>query len=185
MLQGSEVKMFKVGVGEHTLLVHRGPLPSMYSEYRKRAALADELDLDGSEGEPCFVAVAKSGEWPSLIVAQRFQPCVAGFDPGALLVPETRVLFIGAGERLLAYSLDGPKQLWKDRADCGFWSWQQYGNFVIMSAELELATWDLRGRKLWTTFVEPPWSYQVEDELIHLDVMGWKTILSIVDGSAH
>jgi len=29
-----------------------------------------------------------------------------------------------------------------------------------MSAELELAAWRTDGTKLWTTFVEPPWTYR-------------------------
>ena len=46
-------------------------------------------------------------------------------------------------------------------------------NFVVlMSAELELAAWDLAGQKLWTTFVEPPWSYEVRNGVVTLDVMG-------------
>lgn len=44
-----------------------------------------------------------------------------------------------------------------------------------MSAELELAAWDLEGNKLWTTFVEPPWEYAVRDGVVRLDVMGAKS----------
>src|SRR5271156_3091452 len=107
---------FRIAVGDYSLLVHRGPMPSIYGSYRQHSSLADEFDLDNPDGESCFVAVGKSGEGPSLIVAQRFDPCVVGFDPGVLLVPETRVVFIGAGVRLLAYMLDGPKKLWEDSA---------------------------------------------------------------------
>lgn len=44
-----------------------------------------------------------------------------------------------------------------------------------MAAELELAAWTSSGEKLWTTVVEPPWSYQVFDDLVQLDVMGKNT----------
>ena len=164
--------MFKVAVGEYSLLVHRGPLPCMYGEYRLRATLAEEFGIDVAEGEACFVGVGVAHQWPLLVVAQRFDPCVAGFDPGVLLVPETRVLFVGAGTRLLAYDLTGPRRLWEDVADVGFWGWAQHGEYVLMSAELELAAWDTRGRKLWTTFAEPPWAYRVEGDQVRLDVMG-------------
>ena len=43
---------------------------------------------------------------------------------------------------------------------------------MLMAAELEFAAWDIHGAKLWTTFVEPPWTYRVEGDLVHLDVMG-------------
>jgi hypothetical protein len=174
--------MFKVAVGEYSLLVHRGPLPGMYGEYRRHAALAEEFGVDSAEGEACFVGVGAAREWPLLTVAQRFEPCVAGFDPGVLLVPETRVLFVGAGTRLLAYDLTGPQRLWEDVADVGFWGWAQHGEHVLMSAELELAAWDVNGRKLWTTFVEPPWSYRVEGDQVRLDVMGRESSFSIHDG---
>ena len=80
--------------------------------------------------------------------------------------PETNVAFVGGGERLLAYDLLAPKRLWEDAADCD--------DVVLMSAELELAAWDLKGIKLWSTFVEPPWEYEVKDSQIELDVMGDK-----------
>jgi hypothetical protein len=115
---------------------------------------------------------------------QRFSPCSGGFNPGVLLVPETGVLFIGAGDRLLAYKLDGPQRLWEDNANAGFWSWQQHGDFVLMAAELELAAWDTHGKKLWTTFVEPPWTYRVDGDQVHLDVMGSKSSFSISSGPA-
>jgi hypothetical protein len=164
--------MFRVAVGECTLLVHRGPLPSMYGEYRRRTALAEEIGMDAVEGETCFVAVSIGHDWPLLVVAQRFEPSEAGFDPGVLLVPETGVLFVGAGTRLLAYRLDGPQRLWEDAADVGFLGWARHGDVVLVSAELELAAWDVHGRKLWTTFVEPPWRYRVEGDRVRLDVMG-------------
>lgn len=53
-----------------------------------------------------------------------------------------------------------------------------------MAAEIELAAWDLQGRKPWTTFVEPPWDYQVEDGRVHLDVMGMLSDFDLVQGSA-
>jgi hypothetical protein len=41
-----------------------------------------------------------------------------------------------------------------------------------MSAELELAVWTTDAMKLWSTFVEPPWSYRVPAGQIELDAMG-------------
>jgi hypothetical protein len=36
---------------------------------------------------------------------------------------------------------------------------------------LELAAWSTDGAKLWTTFVEPPWSHVTAGQVV-LDVMG-------------
>jgi hypothetical protein len=57
----------------------------------------------------------------------------------------------------------------------GFWSWSVCPNAVLMAAELELAAWDRTGRKLWSRFVEPPWTFQVVNDEVHLDVMGERT----------
>jgi hypothetical protein len=91
-----------------------------------------------------------------------------------LLVPGRRQLFLGAGTRLLAYEGRSGRwrRSWIDETDCGFWGWRQHGDVVVMSAELELAAWSTEGAKLWTTFVEPPWSYRVAQGQVVLDVMG-------------
>jgi hypothetical protein len=54
-----------------------------------------------------------------------------------------------------------------------------------MAAELELAAWDLRGRKLWSRFVEPPWEYRIEGEVIILDVMGAVSRFDLRTGERH
>lgn len=69
-----------------------------------------------------------------------------------------------------------------DRADVGFWSWSQHGEFVLMSAELELAAWTAAGVKQWSTFVEPPWSFTVAEGTVALDVMGRTTVFPIAAG---
>lgn len=43
---------------------------------------------------------------------------------------------------------------------------------ALMAAELGFAAWDTQANKLWSTFIEPPWGYRIEDETITLDVMG-------------
>lgn len=164
--------MFKFTINNYTLLgVHDG-LPDLYNDYCKHAVLSEQFNITSSEGRNCFLGVQKDGEWPFLVVAQRYNPAGYGFYPGAILVPETKLLFMGAGTRLVAYTLAPPGRLWEDEADCGFWNWQRHGSTIVMSAELELAAWDLAGQKLWTTFVEPPWQYTVKDGILNLDVMG-------------
>jgi hypothetical protein len=39
-------------------------------------------------------------------------------------------------------------------------------------AELEFAAWDAHARKLSSTFVEPPWTYELAGNSVELDVMG-------------
>ncbi|XGV97443.1 MAG: hypothetical protein ACAF41_32570 [Leptolyngbya sp. BL-A-14] len=115
-------------------------------------------------------------------MAQRYEPAGGGFYPGAILIPETELLLIGAGTRLLAYDLAGITRIWEDRADVGFWSWARHGKYIVMSAELELAAWDIRGKKLWTTFVEPPWNYSVDEGVVNLDVMGKQSSFCLETG---
>src|SRR5262249_29337281 len=155
--------------------------PDLYGHYAEHAALVEEFDLQDREGRNCFLAVSRGVGWPFLVVVQRYDPA-GGFHPGTLLVPETDLLFIGAGERLLAYHLDGPARRWIDTAECGFWGWARHGDRVILSAELELAAWDIQGRKCWSTFVEPPWEYKVSGEIIELDVMGTQSSFPLDTG---
>ncbi len=173
--------MFTLCLEHYSLILHDRGLPAMADEYAKRAVVNDffETSRDGSDW--CYVAVSntKRTEWPFLTITQRFWPSAGGFDPGVILIPETKRLFIGAGERLLAYDLEAPQRLWEDSADTGFWCWARHGDTIIMSAELELAAWDLFGRKLWTTYVEPPWEYNVTGDILKLEVMGAKSSFNL------
>ncbi len=114
--------MFRVSVGDYELCCHDGELPDMTDEYRRRAVLTEEF---GTSNEPgcgvCFVSVGRSGQWPTLVVVQRFSPARNGFNPGVLITRNTHRLFIGAGRRLLCYDLTRPARLWEDEAECGFW----------------------------------------------------------------
>lgn len=174
--------MFTISVGSWSIRSQLGSLPALYAEYRRHSLLAEEFDLQNPQRALCFLAVSRSAGWPELVVVQTFAPSVAGFDPGVLLVPETETLFIGAGVRLLAYRLHPLQRLWEDECDTGFWHWQQHGNYVLMSAELELAAWDCFGKKLWSTFVEPPWDYGVEGDRVRLNVMGRKSEFDLATG---
>lgn len=164
-----------VTVGDYNIVVGTRP-PGLPGQYLTHAQLVENFPVadDRSSVGYCFVAVG-TGDWPQLVVTQRFTPAGHGFAPGLLLVPETATLFIGAGTRLLGYHRDITGE-WQttfvDEADTGFWAWRQHGDLVFMSAELELAAWTTNGTKLWSTFVEPPWSYQLAGDEVHLDVMG-------------
>jgi hypothetical protein len=160
-------------------------LPLTYEALRQRASLVEEIELGPgrSDGGCCCVTVKRSGDkWPWLVVAQSYEPHGVGFEPGALFVAETHVLFLGAGERILAFCLAPLGKLWEDRVDTGFWGWEQHGDTVVALAELELAAWDATGHKLWSTFVEPPWDFTVLGDLVELDVMGAKRSFSLRDG---
>lgn len=174
--------MFKLVIGNYIFLCNHDGLPDLYNEYCHHAHLFEEFNITSSEGRMCFVGVQTKDNWPFLVVAQRYSPAGCGFNPGAILVPETNILFVGAGERLLAYTLEPAAKIWEDQADCGFLSWQRHENTIVMSAELELAAWDIRAQKLWTMFVEPPWEYEVHDGMIHLDVMGIKSQFELERG---
>lgn len=174
--------MFQVTIGEYYLTLVSEGLPDLYNEYKSRAILVDEIDIRNSEGKNCFVSVGKNNDWPFLVVAQRYSPAGYGFFPGVLLVPETKLLFIGAGERLIAYDLEIPKRIWNDSTYCGFFNWKQFNRIILMSAELELAAWEINEKKLWSTSVEPPWDYKIVNGEIVLDIMGIKTIFDIETG---
>lgn len=174
--------MFQVSIGEYELSCQSEGLPDMTTEYQRRANLSDVFESPDGEAKWCFTSVARNRGWPFLVVVQRYLPAEAGFFPGALLVPESERLFLGAGRRLLGYDLSKPSRLFEDEADCGFWGWARHGGYVVMAAELELAAWDIEGNKLRSRFVEPPWEYKVAGEVIRLDVMGAVSEVRLRDG---
>jgi len=177
--------MFTVTVGNYAVSVQQGSLPAIYRDYKKHAKLCDEFALVPHTGELCFVTVSNAQHWPELVVAQRFDLADAGYDPAVLLIPETHTLFVGAGRRLLAYRVDTPQRLWEDVTDAGFWEWSLHDDTVLMSAELELAAWDLHGKKRWTMPLEPAWEYHVDHGQVHVNVMGRKTAFALREGPSH
>jgi hypothetical protein len=92
-----------------------------------------------------------------------------------LFVPETQVLFLGAGERLLAYTLAEPARLWEDGLSGGFWQWERAQESIILSSENKLAIWDIHGRKRWDFAVEPPWQYTLAGDILQV-VLGEQQI---------
>ena len=74
-------------------------------------------------------------------------------------------------------------RLWEDEVSFGFWFWARHGDVVLMGAELELAAWDIHGRKLWLRNVEPPWDYRVDGQVVVLDVMGMMSRLDLHTGN--
>jgi hypothetical protein len=172
------------GCDEYTVSAGVGALPAIYPDCVKRAVLHEDFGVHSPDETALFFAVSRgSRAWPSLVVAMRFDPGPeAGFNPGFLLIPENHLLFVGAGTSLLAYGLAPVRRLWKDTAEMGFWGWRRHGDAVLMAVELEFAAWDTKGRKLWSTFVEPPWSYEIGGNMVELDVMGAKSSFGVLEG---
>lgn len=178
-------KLNSIKLGDWSLWIEDGSLPSIFASYLEYAEFVDQIDVNNSEGRLHFLGVSKGNDndvWPSVVIIQKYQDAQQSFSPGILLVPDTSLVFIGAGERLLCYDIEKRKRLWEDATHCGFWHWKQCGSFVLMSAELEFGVWNQSGDKLWSTFVEPPWSFKVKDQSIELDVMGDLRIHRLSDG---
>jgi len=161
-------------IDHYTVSVCVGGMPLIYSDYVEHAVLHEVLDdTTSSHGTPLFFAVARSSGWPELVVTGTCDPGPeSGFHPGFLLIPETDLFLAGAGTRLSAWNLSPVRRLWQDSANMGFRGWRRHGDIVLMSAECDFAAWSLDGRKLWSAFVEPPWSYEIRDDVVELDVMG-------------
>ncbi len=173
---------FCITIGEYRLICIPDGISSLHDQYSAHARFVDEIDRSSDAPAACWLGIQHAGnDWPFLVIAQRYHP-EASMQPGVLLIPETQRLFVGAGARLLAYDLGQVSRLWEDTADYGFWFWDQHGDYVLMAAELELAAWTLQGRKVWTMFVEPPWSYTCADGVIYLDVMGRRSSFAISGG---
>ncbi len=184
-----DVSIVEFTVGRYRLIAYPDEPPALQSDYRDRAELSEAFDLDVVDinSTYCFCALGYTErDWPILVVEQRYSPSGYGWNHGVLLVPESGVLFIGAGERLLAYDCSNtPRRLWVDQANTGFWGWSRHDDVILISAELEFAAWSIEGVKLWSTFVEPPWTYTVAQGKIDLDVMGEHSSFPLEKGPRH
>lgn len=175
--------MISTSVGEWEIIAADGDLPLIYKHYAANADYAEEIDLRNSEGRLFFFGVRRGNRgWPSLVSAQRYVDARRSFTPCVLLVPETSLVFVGAGERLLCYDADKGEKLWEDFTPIGFWGWRNCSSFVLMSAELEFGVWNQFGKKLWSISVEPPWSLEVVNSVVQLDVMGNIRKYRLADG---
>ena len=172
-------------MGDWEVLIEDGSLPPIFSSYVEHAEFIDQVGLDEVEGRILFLGIShqpSTAGWPSVVIALKYPDARQTFRPGILLLPDPSLVFIGAGERLLCYDIKQKIRLWEDRTDCGFWGWQQSGPYVLMSAELEFGVWGQSGEKLWTTFVEPPWGFEVKGAIVELDVMGQRRVYQLSDG---
>ena len=64
----------------------------------------------------------------------------------------------------------------------GFWAWHQQGDHVFLLAELEFGVFTTAGQRLWSTFVEPPWDFRIDGEIVELDIMNKIQRHRILDG---
>ncbi len=176
------MQQFRFTCGPYTISM-ADSLPPKYYSSCQRAQLVDAFELEGAFSSLCYLEVTRGHGWPFLIVAQRYSPgASSGFYPGVLLIPETDLLLLGAGERLLAYDMAGPQRLWERHLPGGFWHWERSQDRIILSSENELAVWDIHGQKLWDFPLEPPWQYAVERDTIHVYMGDRQTALHCEQG---
>lgn len=161
-----------VQVGAYSVRVWDG-IPASYEHLRRHASLLAEFDLASREqGKVVTIAITSDQQDVALLTSQHRPEPSACFPVGVLIVPETGLALIGASQRLLAFNLRDPEQLWEDHIEYGFLGFGRYDDTVLVSGELSLDAFDLVGQRRWSMFVEPPWSYSVQGEQITLDVMG-------------
>ncbi|TAY52907.1 hypothetical protein [Rhizobium leguminosarum] len=168
------------------MLIEDGSLPRIYDSYVKNAAFVDQVEPSALKGRDLFLGVCDAGSshrWPEIVITQRYEDASGTFHPGFLVVPETSILFIGAGERLLGYNVERREKVFEDRTDYGFWGWTRHEDYILMAAELEFGVWRKTGEKLWSAFVEPPWSFNVSGETVELDIMGQLKTFSLETGA--
>ena len=178
--------MIEISVDDWNVLTQDGSEPSIFKYYLESAEFVDQIDIDNDEGRFLFLGISKDVNCkgrPSVVIAQKYQDERGTFTPGFLLVSDTSLFFLGAGERLLCYDIEKKVRLWEDRTTYGFWSWSRSGPYVLMSAEVEFGVWDTSGKKLWSTWVEPPWSFKIQGQAVALEVMGEIQNLRLSDGT--
>lgn len=171
--------MFIAQIGQYQLNITNKQTETQQSYLcelqRENCVLQKKLKpISASNEKAAYIFVSvHSGTSPDVLIEGNYSPFGSGFEPGVLIVPEHHILFFGAGTQILTYSLSPEVALITEYSvEIGFWGWVQHKNFVILLAELEFSVWNLDGKKIWSQFVEPPWDYDLNDNIVSLDIMG-------------
>jgi len=174
--------MLHATVGRYSIAIASSPEWVTHAEHTG-AVVRESIVCRDDERNYLAVGVSDSGTGPELLVEGWYSPGPSsGFFPSVLVVPDTGVAFIGAGSTVLCFSLKPIKKIAQEHVEAGFWKWHLHGQFVLMSAELEFSVWSTSGKKLWSRFVEPPWYFVVQEELVTLDVMGYQQVFDLLTG---
>lgn len=163
--------MIEFNFDKYKIAVQTVKEPGIYDMWLDRASFKD---IDGlkNDGIPIYIGVGHGEEWYNTVIAFRSDPIeYGGFDPGILIVPETNTLFVGAGTIVRTYDLKNQKRKFEKKLSCGFWGWSRHHDLILMQEESEFGIYTLDGQEIWSTFVEPPWSFDIEDNRVKLDVM--------------
>jgi len=173
--------MLRLSIGTYTVLVTSSP--DEVRLFESDGAHIQRLACDQDHRSFIAIGLSNGDPRPGLLVEGWYSPGPSsGFHPGVLIDPTNELVFLGLGEEAFSFSLDPVGLIAREEVQCGFWGWSRHGDTVVMSAELEIAGWSPAGNKIWSRFVEPPWSYQVLGEIIELDVMGTKKSLYLATG---
>jgi len=135
-----------------------GSAASISHEERRvvEPAAPGSLVISSPEQNNTLTSVARAGLDFRVLV---HWSCSASSDFHVLLVPETRVLFIGAGQLAAVISIPG-RELIRQAAPFLFWSFERLDECVVEYGELECRLYDLGGTMLGCAAVDPP--YEVE-----------------------
>ena len=175
--------MIEFSFDKYKIVVQLSERPVTYDLWLQHAKYFDVADLT-KEGTPVYIGISQGKGWHEDVIAFSADPVdYGGFYPGFLLVAETDTFFIGAGTVIKIYDLKNHKKVFQKELSVGFWGWERFGEYVVMLEELEFGIYDLSGAQLWSTFVEPPWTYKIDNDIITLDVMDETTRRNIKTGS--
>ncbi len=158
--------MFYNTTGKYIIGVSHKEIPWNYSNYVKNCKKNFEYDLNLNSGEYIFLSIANSLEWPFFVLAIRYNPCEGGFDPGIYLIEESERLFIGAGSTVLVFDIQSLTLITEEYFQEGFLRWKRYKDKVLMMAELDIACFDIYGKKIWERFIEPPYDIEFSEECV-------------------
>ncbi|PZR31072.1 MAG: hypothetical protein DI538_21615 [Azospira oryzae] len=161
--------MIKFSVDDYLIEVWWGKPPVIMDYYRKHSIFIDEKDLS-NQGTEFYVIISKGILHPSYsIIAFSSDPIgYAGFNPGIHYEKSSDTLFIGAGTTIKTYRLFDNKKIFQKNHGFGFWGWSKHGDYIIQQEETELGVFNLKGEKLWETFVSPPYEFNIDGEDIIL-----------------
>jgi len=166
-----QTTLIQFNIDKYTIAVQIGKEPDLFDMWLKYASFKD-IDGLSEAGTPIYIGIRQGEEWYSTVIAFRSDPIdYGGFHPGLLLEPMTDTLFIGAGTVIRTYDLKHQQKKFEKVLPCGFWAWTRHKDLIVMQEELEFGIYTLEGQEMWSTFVEPPWTFEIQGKEVKLNVM--------------
>lgn len=161
--------MVTFSLEEYSISIYTGEPPVILEHYLKHALFVDDKGL-ANDGTAVYIIIATRfpHEQYVIIAFRSFPVDCAGFHPELLYENTSQTLFIGAGTVVKVFNIADKRIVFEKDAGVGFLGWNKYKSYIVQQEELTVGIFDLQGKQLWQTDVEPPYNLDFDGDILTL-----------------